>query len=195
MRNKNGGKAGKRYNFLLSAVFFVVLPGVVIMGLAVWKESVENDFERAEIVCRKNSPISWEERLTPEAQAERGERLTQLEDGDILVTPCSHTFGWRNGHAAIVIDAENRLTMEAVVIGQSSAVQSLDKWEEYPAVAVLRLKGASLQERADCCLCGSRKGWDSLWLYGRFFRTSGDVGRQGHALFSSGVGGVYGIWL
>lgn len=155
MIQKNGRKAGKRNGILYSAVFrmvtgiisCVMVCAVVAIGLAVWKESVEDDFGEGEIVCRKNSPISWEERLTADAREKRGEQLTGLEKGDILVTPCSHTYGWRNGHAAIVIDAEERLTMESVVIGTPSAVQSLDKWEQYPAVMVLRLKGVSAEER------------------------------------------------
>ena len=72
-----------------------------------------------------------------------------LEDGDILITPCSHSFGWRNGHAAIVVDAENGETLESVVLGTKSSLQSLEKWELYPCVMVFRLKGVSEEIRCE----------------------------------------------
>lgn len=106
-------------------------------------------FSNPPILCRSNTPISWEERINmQEAGSLWQNKLTDLEDGDILVTPCSHTYGWRNGHAAIVIDAENGLTLESVVLGENSSVQKTAKWETFPSVVVLRLKDVSAYERA-----------------------------------------------
>lgn len=68
--------------------------------------------------------------------------LPLLEDGDILITPCVHTFGWRHGHAGIVVDAAQGLTVEAVSIGSRSAIRSVQHWRSYPTFAVLRLKDA-----------------------------------------------------
>lgn len=111
-------------------------------------------FAEPDVCCTPNSPISCEEHTdfsTP---------LLALEDGDILITPCSHTYGWRNGHAALVIDAERGLTLESVVLGQDSCVQRVSKWETYPAVLVLRLRGVSAEQRAEIAaaarerLCG-----------------------------------------
>lgn len=70
-----------------------------------------------------------------------------VQPGDILITYSGHVFGWRSGHAAIVIDAEGQLTLEAITMGCESRICSLADWEEYPSVALLRLKDASLQER------------------------------------------------
>lgn len=111
-------------------------------------------FAAPAIICTPNTPISAEEH-TP-----HGTRLASLEDGDILITPCSHTYGWRNGHAALVVDAAQGLTLESVVLGADSCVQSVGKWETYPAVLVFRLRGAAPELRAEIAstacarLCG-----------------------------------------
>lgn len=103
-------------------------------------------FKETNPVCEKNSIISWEEWNERE---EDWITFAELEDGDILITPCSHSFGWRNGHAAIVVDAENGETLESVVLGTKSSVQSLEKWEMYPCVMVFRLKGVSEEIRRE----------------------------------------------
>lgn len=100
-------------------------------------------FRTPTIICTPNTPISAEEHTA------NGTRLAALEDGDILLTPCSHTYGWRNGHAALVIDAAQGLTLESVVLGQNSCLQSIGKWETYPAVMVCRLRGASSALRSE----------------------------------------------
>lgn len=102
-------------------------------------------FKKPVIRCSKNSLITWQEEnrstLLPE--------LVGLENGDILVSFCTHTYGWRNGHTAIVVDAENGKTLEAVLLGYDSCVQDVSKWRKYPAFIVLRLKDATSEERAD----------------------------------------------
>ncbi len=103
----------------------------------------ESFFAEIDYSCRMNSPVSFEERI-----AESPVLLAPLEDGDILVTNSSHVFSWRNGHAAIVTDAEKGITLEAVVIGKNSKEQDISKWTRYPNFAVLRLKGADKAERA-----------------------------------------------
>ncbi len=99
--------------------------------------------------CRRFSPISWTERLTnAKGQVHAGLELVPLEDGDVLISASSHTLGWCNGHAGIVVNAQKGETLESVVIGQKASVCSIEKWREYPTVLVLRLKGASGEERA-----------------------------------------------
>lgn len=106
-------------------------------------------FTQPRYSCVPNSPISWEEELdAPIGGGPRGGTIFGLEDGDILLTPCSHTFGWRNGHAAIVIDAEKGTTLESVVLGEDSTYQPLRKWQNYPAFLVFRVKGLTKEERA-----------------------------------------------
>ena len=103
----------------------------------------ESYFSPPEFECRMNSPISFEERITGKPVL-----LAPLEDGDILVTSSSHVLSWRNGHAAIVTDAENGVTLEAVVIGKNSRTQNISKWTRYPNFTVLRLKNADKEKRS-----------------------------------------------
>lgn len=106
----------------------------------------ERFFMEPKISCEKNSFISWEEWVNEE---ESRIVFADLEDGDILITPCSHTYGWRNGHAAIVVDAEKGETLESVVLGRQSSIQSLEKWSYYPCVMVFRLKDVSKGKRKE----------------------------------------------
>ncbi len=92
----------------------------------------------ADSVCSPMAVVLREERLA----GGRLHDLPPLEDGDILVTPCAHTFGWRHGHAGIVVNAAEGLTVEAVSIGTRSAVSSVRHWRTYPTFTVLRLKDA-----------------------------------------------------
>ena len=85
--------------------------------------------------CSRISPITMEERI------ETPVRLAPLHDGDILITCCSHTFGWRNGHAALVTDADAGLTLEAGALGKPSREKSLEGWLTYPSFLVLRVRG------------------------------------------------------
>ena len=100
-------------------------------------------FTEPTVECTKNSIISWQEQNVNEELPE----IIGIEKGDILVSFCTHTYGWRNGHVGIVIDGERGRTLEAIVMGEDSCVQSVQKWRNYPAFLVLRLKDASLSER------------------------------------------------
>ena len=73
--------------------------------------------------------------------------LPDLQDGDILLTDCAHTFGWRHGHAALVINGAEQQVLEAITLGAVSTVRSASYWKQYPKVTVLRLKDADLAQR------------------------------------------------
>lgn len=98
-------------------------------------------FQEPVIVCSANTIISREERSTQVC-------IPYVEEGDILITFNSHVLGWRNGHAAIVVDGATRSTLEARVLGMDSKVMSMEHWEKYPSFAVLRLKDATKEERS-----------------------------------------------
>lgn len=117
-------------------------------------EYQDSYYAEIEFSCRMNSPVSYEERVEDSPV-----RFAPLEDGDVLITNSSHVFSWRNGHAAIVIDAENGITLEAVVIGKNSKTQDLEKWSHYPNFTVLRLKDAKKTERAAI----ARSAYDYLY--------------------------------
>lgn len=73
-------------------------------------------------------------------------RLAPLEDGDILITPASHCLGWRNGHAALVTDAEKGVTLECGPGGTFTG--SAAAWGDRASFLVLRLAGADGEARA-----------------------------------------------
>lgn len=75
-------------------------------------------------------------------------KIVPVEKGDVLVTCSSHVMTWRNGHAAIVTDAESGKTLEAVVIGKPSSYCTVKKWEHYPNFKLLRLKDAPAEVRS-----------------------------------------------
>ncbi len=104
----------------------------------------ENYFSAPEFRCSRNSPVSSEEHITSSPV-----KLAPLEEGDILLTRCSHVLSWRNGHAAIVSSVSSGTTLEAVVIGRNSTTQNISKWTKYPNFMVLRLKDADRKKRAE----------------------------------------------
>lgn len=97
------------------------------------------------VECTKNSIISWQEQNINKVLPE----IIGIENGDILVSFCTHTYGWRNGHVGIVVDAEKGTTLEAIVMGEDSCIQSIEKWRRYPSFIILRLKGVPLSERQE----------------------------------------------
>lgn len=121
----------------------------------------ENFFRKIRFICERNSIISREESVVDEeGHLIDGTQLAPLHNGDIIITKASHTYGWRQGHSAIVIDALNEKTLEAVVVGTDSTVQDIGKWTNYPDFIVLRLKNAprdlteSVVQTAIDCLAG-----------------------------------------
>lgn len=66
--------------------------------------------------------------------------FANIKNGDIIVTLSIHSLGWRHGHAAIVTDAETGETAQAVRIFEKSDFGTVWEWNEFPLVAVLRVK-------------------------------------------------------
>lgn len=101
-------------------------------------------FSEVNYICEKNSPISKEESVIDKNGSYiDGTDLAPLHNGYILITKSSHTYGWRNGHAALVVDAAQGVTLESVVLGTDSCCQDISKWTNYPNFILLRLKDAS----------------------------------------------------
>ena len=67
-----------------------------------------------------------------------GPPLVDLQPGDIIVTLSTHTFGWRHGHAGLVINPD--ATLECVVLGTDSTLVNARHWRAYSGYIVLRLK-------------------------------------------------------
>ena len=76
--------------------------------------------------------------------------MAPLEDGDVLVSSTCHTYGWRNGHAALVVNGEYGDVLESVTIGMNSEItrSGADWFRNASNFIVLRLKNATKEERA-----------------------------------------------
>lgn len=72
-----------------------------------------------------------------------GFNLAPYKNGYIILTKATHSFGWRHGHAAIVTDASNDETLEAIILGSNSSTDNIKKWRIYPSFIMLRLKDVS----------------------------------------------------
>lgn len=98
--------------------------------------------------CVREGVFANHEYITDsDGEALKNPPFADVQDGDIIITLNIHSLGWRHGHAAIVTDAENGITVQAVMIGEESDYGNLAEWESYPCVAVLRAKNLSADER------------------------------------------------
>ncbi len=95
-------------------------------------------FTPVEIECMNSTPLTVCENVSGEGMREV--EWVPLRDGDILITKNSRFLGWRNGHAGLVVDAQEGIVLEAVMLGTDSRLCSLEKWKEYPSLMILRLK-------------------------------------------------------
>lgn len=157
-----------------------------------WNEILhwqDNFFAEEKYVCIHNSICCREQTVNERGEVIRANSLAELENGDILVTKSSHLWGfsWRNGHAALVVDAEKGKTLEAITIGEQSRIRNSRKWEKYPNFLVLRLKDASQETRNEIA------EWACAHLCGIPYRlTSGCLGQKGSA---DGTHCAHLIWL
>ncbi len=103
----------------------------------------------------KTTPLTICEYLVnEEGKRTRGMQLADIQTGDIIITKNSRFLGWRNGHAGLVVDAEEGLILEAVMLGTNTMLCDVKSWEVYPSFLVLRLKEEyqkyhSVQETVD----------------------------------------------
>lgn len=98
-------------------------------------------FAPVRIATHSSTPLTISEHLVDEqGRKTTGMPLVDLQDGDILITKNSRFLGWRNGHAALVVDAEKGILLEAVMLGTATRLSTVEKWSAYPSFQVLRLK-------------------------------------------------------
>lgn len=99
-------------------------------------------FSVSDYRCKRIGRITYEERNRgPKGEVVSGFRLATLRDGDILITKSAHSLGWRHGHAGIVTNGDKGDTLEAILWGYPSVMQSGEKWTTYASFIQLRLKG------------------------------------------------------
>lgn len=96
--------------------------------------------EKFAVIVNHESLVDEEEKII------YGFDLAPYENGYILITKATHSLGWRHGHAGIITDAENEETLEAVLLGQDSMLQNINKWRSFPSFIMLKLKDASQEE-------------------------------------------------
>lgn len=98
--------------------------------------------------CVREGVFACHEFITDsDGNAIQNPTFANLQNGDIIITLSIHSLGWRHGHAAIVVDAENGITAQAVMIGEKSALGHVGEWRSFPLVAVLRAKNVSAEIR------------------------------------------------
>lgn len=66
--------------------------------------------------------------------------LAPLHNGDVVLTSSCHTFGWRHGHAALVVNADYLYSIESFSPGTKSGYGKLEWFQSCPNFMVLRLK-------------------------------------------------------
>ncbi len=98
-------------------------------------------FAPVRVKSLKTTPLTVSEAIVDEqGNICYGMPLVDVQDGDILLTKNSRFLGWRNGHAALVVDAQEGLLLEAIMPGTNSKISPISKWSTYPSFLVLRLK-------------------------------------------------------
>lgn len=71
-----------------------------------------------------------------------GFELAPYEEGYVIITKATYSLGWRHGHAGIITDAKEGTTLEAVILGENTRFQDINKWRVYPSFIMLKLKDA-----------------------------------------------------
>lgn len=109
----------------------------------------DNFFKDISVFYEKITPITYQESvINDKGQLIFGTDLAPYDNGYILLTRATHSFGWRHGHAAIITDSVNGNTLEAAVLGQNSQIMNINKWRFYPNFMILKLKDVP-QEKLD----------------------------------------------
>lgn len=99
--------------------------------------------------CDPLAITTWEDHhVDDQGNVTYGFPMAPLEEGDVLLSFSTHTLGWRHGHAGLVVDAKNGLTLEAVLIGSDSAVVYASHWASYTTYLHLRLRDLTDADRA-----------------------------------------------
>ena len=110
-------------------------------------------FFKGELYHEAASDFTPHDKLrNPETGSDFEAPIVPLEAGDVIVTSTCHTFGWRNGHAALVTKTSTTggFVLESITIGYDSAVTSSGVlwFRQSSNFLVLRLKDAPEALRA-----------------------------------------------
>ncbi len=101
----------------------------------------QNFFKKQNVKCvREAITTCMEYNVDAFGQPTYGFKLAPYKSGYVFLMFSSHSFGWRHGHAGIVISYDSIL--EAPIIGEPTAIYSERDWCEYSTFIMLRLKNA-----------------------------------------------------
>ena len=102
----------------------------------------QDNFFRKPVIACGSIFITTREEITVDEKGGlvKAYELAPLRDGYILLTKATHFFGWRYGHAALVVDAIKGTTLEAVMVGENSSFQNAEGWRYYPSFIMLKLR-------------------------------------------------------
>ncbi len=107
-------------------------------------------FFEGEIYHEMTTPITPHDKLRdPATKRDVTAPVVPLEEGDIILTSTTHLFGWRHGHAGLVVNGTLGSTLESFSIGVDSGTKTGGvRWfARSTNFMVLRLKGATAEER------------------------------------------------
>lgn len=76
-----------------------------------------------------------------------GSPIAPLRPGDVIVSFSTHSWGWRHGHAGLVVDAVDGATLEAVQLGMNTYIANMKHWRNYSNFMVLRVKDSTRSQR------------------------------------------------
>lgn len=96
-------------------------------------------YHRPKVSLTHLNPITVEKIYTDDkGNTAWGFPLAPIQNGDIIITRSTATLGYNHGHAALVVDAEKGITLEAFTIGQRSDLQDVNHWRRYTSFLLLR---------------------------------------------------------
>lgn len=109
-------------------------------------ETQKRFFDTPEIEC---APMfDWLIREDRLGDAESPD-FADLQSGDILITLSTHSFGWRHGHAGLLIDEYT--VLECQQMGMDVSLEGIYYWTNYSNWAVLRPKNVTPEQQEAVC--------------------------------------------
>ncbi|WP_232696905.1 hypothetical protein [Brevibacillus daliensis] len=106
----------------------------------------KNFFHPPKSISKKLNPITKQDVFVDKDEnTVFGFTLAPIEEGYILLTKSTYTLTYRHGHAAIVVDKEKGLILEAFSMGENSGMNHINNWTQYDSFMMLKLKDTSVQ--------------------------------------------------
>lgn len=150
-----------------------------IKGTADFKERVKEYqqlfFKQTDYTCSREAiTTNMEYFVDAEGEYIHGFKMFDVKDGYVLIMESSHSFGWRHGHAGIVVSNGNAV-LEAPIIGQPTQKYMISTWTKYPTFIMLRLKDTSDAKLKEIALDAEKYLDDSVYnpLAGVFKKDQG----------------------